>query len=106
MAKNNCHEFGLTLSKRETILTGNEKEKVGALYRNFIEHSWFSHPGYEPLHCFKNGNIGFMRGLANDVASDGITVNAVLPVLINTPATASQTDEKNGLLGNTKQSSD
>jgi NAD(P)-dependent dehydrogenase (short-subunit alcohol dehydrogenase family) len=30
----------------------------------------------------KMGIIGFMRGLANDVANDGITANAVLPGLI------------------------
>jgi len=28
----------------------------------------------------KIGIIGFMKGLANDVANDGITANAVLPV--------------------------
>jgi 3-oxoacyl-[acyl-carrier protein] reductase len=33
----------------------------------------------------KMGVIGFVRGLANDVAADGITVNAVLPALTNTP---------------------
>jgi len=32
------------------------------------------------------GIIGFMRGLANDVATDGITANAVLPGLTNTLA--------------------
>ena len=31
----------------------------------------------------KMGIIGFMRGLANDVANDGITANAVLPGLTN-----------------------
>ena len=36
----------------------------------------------------KMGAIGFMRGLANDVAAYGITCNAVLPSLTNTPATA------------------
>jgi NAD(P)-dependent dehydrogenase (short-subunit alcohol dehydrogenase family) len=41
----------------------------------------------------KMGIIGFMRGLANDVANDGITANAVLPGLTNTLATAPQTDE-------------
>ena len=41
----------------------------------------------------KMGIIGFMRGLANDVASDGITANAVLPGLINTSATAPQPEE-------------
>ena len=35
----------------------------------------------------KMGVIGFMRGLANDVASDGITANAILPALTNTRAT-------------------
>lgn len=36
----------------------------------------------------KMGAIGFIRGLANDVAADGITANAVLPSLTRTPATA------------------
>ena len=35
-----------------------------------------------------------MRGLANDVASDGITSNAVLPGLTNTPAIAPQSEEQ------------
>src|SRR5712672_4500051 len=34
-----------------------------------------------------------MRCLANDVANDGITANAVLPGLTNTSATATQPDE-------------
>lgn len=41
----------------------------------------------------KMGIIGFMRGLANDVAADGITANSVLPGLINTLATATQPDK-------------
>jgi 3-oxoacyl-[acyl-carrier protein] reductase len=38
--------------------------------------------------------IGFMRGLANDVANDGITANAVLPGQTNTLATAPQSEEQ------------
>ena len=38
------------------------------------------------------GIIGFMRGLANDVANDGITANSVLPGLTNTLATAQQSE--------------
>ena len=34
------------------------------------------------------GAIGFMRGLANDLAPCGITCNAVLPSLTDTPATS------------------
>jgi 3-oxoacyl-[acyl-carrier protein] reductase len=42
----------------------------------------------------KMGIIGFKRGLANDVAIDGITANAVLPGLTNTMATAPQSEEQ------------
>jgi NAD(P)-dependent dehydrogenase (short-subunit alcohol dehydrogenase family) len=41
----------------------------------------------------KMGVIGFVRGLANDVAADGITVNAVLPGITNTPGTSGTPDE-------------
>nr|WP_047165822.1 glucose 1-dehydrogenase [Sphingomonas sp. Y57] len=41
----------------------------------------------------KMGVIGFVRGLANDLGADGITVNAVLPSITNTPATAVVPDE-------------
>src|SRR6266481_3539445 len=51
-------------------------------------------PGMSHYITTKMGIIGFMRGLANDVASDGITANAVLPGLINTLATAPQSDEQ------------
>jgi NAD(P)-dependent dehydrogenase (short-subunit alcohol dehydrogenase family) len=35
-----------------------------------------------------------LRGLANDIANDGITANAVLPGLTNTVATAPQSEEQ------------
>ena len=45
-------------------------------------------PGMSHYITTKMGIIGFMRGLANDVASDGITANSVLPGLTNTQATS------------------
>ena len=51
-------------------------------------------PGMSRYIATKMGIIGFMRGLANDVASDGITANAVLPGLTNTLATAPQSEEQ------------
>ena len=51
-------------------------------------------PGMSHYIATKMGIIGFMRGLANDVANDGITANAVLPGLTNTQATAPQSDEQ------------
>ena len=51
-------------------------------------------PGMSHYITTKMGIIGFMRGLANDVANDGITANSVLPGLTNTLATASQSEEQ------------
>ena len=51
-------------------------------------------PGMSHYIASKMGIIGFMRGLANDVANDGITANAVLPGLIDTLATASQSEDQ------------
>ena len=51
-------------------------------------------PGMSHYITSKMAIIGFMRGLANDVAGDGITANAVLPGLTNTPATAGFTEEQ------------
>src|SRR6201993_4186732 len=51
-------------------------------------------PGMSHYITTKMGIIGFMRGLPNDVANDGITANAVLPGLINTLATAPQSEEQ------------
>jgi NAD(P)-dependent dehydrogenase (short-subunit alcohol dehydrogenase family) len=49
-------------------------------------------PGMSHYIATKMGIIGFMRGLANDVANDGITANSVLPGLTNTLASASQSE--------------
>jgi NAD(P)-dependent dehydrogenase (short-subunit alcohol dehydrogenase family) len=51
-------------------------------------------PGMSHYIATKMGIIGFMRGLANDLANDGITANAVLPGLTNTLATAPQSEEQ------------
>jgi NAD(P)-dependent dehydrogenase (short-subunit alcohol dehydrogenase family) len=46
----------------------------------------------------KMAAIGFIRGLANDVAADGITANAILPSLTRTPATADIPEEAKELV--------
>src|ERR1700693_5806290 len=51
-------------------------------------------PGMSHYIATKMGIIGFMRGLANDIAKDGITANTVLPGLTNTLATAPQSEEQ------------
>ena len=50
-------------------------------------------PGLSHYISSKMAVIGFVRGLANDVAQDGITVNAILPSITRTPGTNGLPDE-------------
>lgn len=50
-------------------------------------------PGLSHYMSSKMGILGFVRGLANDVAADGITVNAILPALTNTRFTRDVPEE-------------
>jgi NAD(P)-dependent dehydrogenase (short-subunit alcohol dehydrogenase family) len=77
----------------KAFLPGMRKKKWGRFVGISSNMVGLSIPGMSHYIASKMGIIGFMRGLANDVASDGITANAVLPGLINTQATASQPDE-------------
>ncbi|WP_421358001.1 SDR family NAD(P)-dependent oxidoreductase [Agrobacterium rosae] len=51
-------------------------------------------PGMSHYMASKMGVIGFVRGLANDVAASGITVNAVLPSITNTRLTQDMPEEE------------
>lgn len=51
-------------------------------------------PGMSHYIAIKMGIIGFIRGLTNDVANDGITANTVLPGLTNTLDIAPQSEEQ------------
>jgi NAD(P)-dependent dehydrogenase (short-subunit alcohol dehydrogenase family) len=77
----------------KTFLPGMRKKKWGRFIGISSNMVGLAIPGMSHYIATKMGIIGFMRGLANDVAGDGITANAVLPGLINTQATASQSDE-------------
>ena len=41
--------------------------------------------GFGHYKVSKTGGLGFVRGLANDVAEDGVTATVVLPTVVNTP---------------------
>jgi NAD(P)-dependent dehydrogenase (short-subunit alcohol dehydrogenase family) len=77
----------------KAFLPGMRKKKWGRFIGISSNMVGLAIPGMSHYIATKMGIIGFMRGLANDVAGDGITANTVLPGLINTQATASQSDE-------------
>jgi NAD(P)-dependent dehydrogenase (short-subunit alcohol dehydrogenase family) len=75
------------------FLPGMRKNKWGRFVGISSNMVGLAIPGMSHYIATKMGIIGFMRGLANDVANDGITANAVLPGLTNTLATTSQSEE-------------
>lgn len=50
-------------------------------------------PGYAPYYASKHGAIGLMSTAANELAADGIRVNAVCPGWVDTPMFETQADE-------------
>ena len=76
------------------FLPGMRRKKWGRFVGISSNMIGLAIPGMSHYIATKMGIIGFMRGLANDVASDGITANAVLPGLTNTVAIAPQSDEQ------------
>jgi NAD(P)-dependent dehydrogenase (short-subunit alcohol dehydrogenase family) len=75
------------------FLPGMRRKKWGR-FVNFSSNSiGIAITGLSHYMAAKMGVIGFVRGLANDVAADGITVNAILPALTNTPGTSGVPDE-------------
>src|ERR1700741_612533 len=67
-----------------SFLPAMRKKRWGPFVGIFSNMVGLSIPGMSHYITSKMGIIGFMRGLANDVAADGITANALLPGLINT----------------------
>jgi NAD(P)-dependent dehydrogenase (short-subunit alcohol dehydrogenase family) len=76
------------------FLPAMRKKKWGRLIGISSNIVGLSIPGMSHYITSKMAIIGFMRGLANDVANDGVTANAVLPGLTNTLATAPQSEEQ------------
>ena len=50
-------------------------------------------PGMTPYNVSKSGMIGFVKGVAKEIAPDGITINALAPAVIRTPMNADTSDE-------------
>ena len=76
------------------FLPAMRKKRRSRFHRHLVKHGRPGDIGARHYITSKMAIIGFMRGLANDVANDGITANAVLRSLTNTLAIAHQSEEQ------------
>jgi 3-oxoacyl-[acyl-carrier protein] reductase len=94
VAKDDSYESRLTLLEREIFLTNDEKQTWGRFVGTSSNMVGLAIPGMSHCIATKMGIIGFMRGLANDVANGGITANTALPGLTNAQAVSPQSEEQ------------
>ena len=50
-------------------------------------------PGMSPYNTSKSGLIGYVKGVAKEIATQGITINAIAPAVIRTPINETVSDE-------------
>jgi 3-oxoacyl-[acyl-carrier protein] reductase len=74
------------------------KERRGRIVNVTSVVGLTGNPGQANYAAAKAGILGFTKSLAREVASRGITVNAVAPGFIDTDMTRSLTDEQRGAL--------
>lgn len=77
----------------KTLLPLMEKQRRGRIVNISSNSIATNLPGLSHYMASKMGIIGLTRGLANDLAERGITVNSVAPAITKTPGTSSMPDE-------------
>ncbi len=69
----------------QAVLPGMKKQKYGRIVQVASIAGKEGNPKMSPYNTAKAGLIGFVKGVAKEVAVDGITINALAPAVIATP---------------------
>ena len=69
----------------QAILPGMKKQKYGRIVQVASIAGKEGNPKMSPYNTAKAGLIGFVKGVAKEVATDGITINSLAPAVIATP---------------------
>ncbi len=77
----------------QTVLPIMKSQKYGRIVLVASIAGKEGNPGLHAYNASKAGLIGFVKGVGKEVATDGITVNAVAPAVIRTPMNKDTSDE-------------
>jgi 3-oxoacyl-[acyl-carrier protein] reductase len=69
----------------QSVLPIMKKQKYGRIVQVASIAGKEGNPKMAPYNTAKSGLIGFVKGVAKEVATDGITINALAPAVIATP---------------------
>ncbi len=84
--------FG-TIWLTQAVIPYMKKAKYGRIAHVASIAGKEGNPGMSPYNVSKSGMIGFVKGIAKEIAADGITINSLAPAVIRTPMNADTSDE-------------
>ena len=84
--------FG-TIWITQAVLPLMKEKKYGRIVHLTSIAGKEGNPGMSPYNSSKSGMIGFVKGVAKEVAPLGITINALAPAVIRTPMNANTSEE-------------
>ena len=88
----NINLYGSILLTRE-ILPSMKEKKYGRIVHIASIAGKEGNPGMSPYNTSKSGLIGYVKGVAKEIATQGITINAIAPAVIRTPINETVSDE-------------
>lgn len=88
----NINLYGSILLTRE-ILPSMKEKKYGRIVHIASIAGKEGNPGMSPYNTSKAGLIGYVKGVAKEIATQGITINAIAPAVIRTPINETVSDE-------------
>ena len=77
----------------QAVLPLMKEQKYGRILHLASIAGKEGNPGMSPYNVSKAGLIGYVKGVAKEVAPYGVTINAIAPAVIRTPLNANTTEE-------------
>jgi 3-oxoacyl-[acyl-carrier protein] reductase len=77
----------------QAVLPSMKSNKYGRIVHLASIAGKEGNPGMSPYNTSKSGLIGYVKGVAKEIATQGITINAIAPAVIRTPINETVSDE-------------
>jgi 3-oxoacyl-[acyl-carrier protein] reductase len=77
----------------QAVLPSMKSNKYGRIVHMASIAGKEGNPGMSPYNTSKSGLIGYVKGVAKEIATQGITINAIAPAVIRTPINETVSDE-------------
>lgn len=77
----------------QAVLPAMKRQKYGRIVHVASIAGKEGNPGMSPYNTAKSGLIGYVKGVAKEIAASGVTINAIAPAVIRTPINETVSEE-------------